>query len=73
MLYQCFEKASASRATLYSLDQLGGNSNLNEDAAARIRRLIRTMLYDGKENESYVETRIRMCNKLDQNIWFAYH
>lgn len=34
---------------------------------------IPAMLYDGKENESYIDTRIRICNKLNQNICFVYY
>lgn len=34
---------------------------------------IPAMLYDGKENESYIDTRIKICNKLNQNICFVYY
>lgn len=53
---QRFEETSASRTILYFLDRFGGNINLTEDTVERIRRFIRTMLYDGKKNESYIDT-----------------
>lgn len=47
-----------------SLDQLGGNTNLTEDPIERTKGFIRAMLYNGKENECYIDTRRRICDAL---------
>ena len=60
-------EAFASTAILCPLDQLGGNTNLTEDGIESIKGFICIMLYNGKANESYVETRLRTCNGLNEN------
>ena len=48
------------------LKPLGQNADIQEEDVERIKEFIRTVLYGGKENETYVGTHIRLYQNLKQ-------
>ena len=48
------------------IENLGASKTLNEDSLEDVKQFIQMNVYSGKENETYVQTRIRLYQKLKE-------
>ena len=61
---RAFNKLTINSHKAVMLKTLGQNEVLHEEDIEGVKEFIRTVLYTGKENENYVDTRIRLYENL---------
>ncbi len=59
-----FKKVLADKTKLGLLESLEQDRKLTEDGINNVREIVRSVIYSGKDNEDYVETRIRLYKSL---------
>eukprot|EP00795_Rhopilema_esculentum_P017038 gene17038-biopygen919 len=59
-----FKKVIADKTKLGLLESHGQGRKLAEDGLNNVREFVRSVIYSGKDNEDYVETRIHLYKRL---------